>query len=131
MLMFSIKLSLEKQIKKFWAAGFSDLPAINATVFKIIRVWRRSLKFSKFSRCFHQFFFTNFFPQNFLSLNSWKRKRKSYWSKMYSINALKKMPLWFTKWIGWYVFNTCHFIELFEYKLRQNCTPSYLGLFTL
>ena len=32
-LMFAIKLSMEKQIKDFWAAGFSDLPAINATVF--------------------------------------------------------------------------------------------------
>ena len=29
--MFAIKLSKEKQKKK-WAAGFSDLPAINATV---------------------------------------------------------------------------------------------------
>ena len=31
--MFAIELSKEKRIKKFWAAGFSDLPAINATVF--------------------------------------------------------------------------------------------------
>jgi hypothetical protein len=30
--MFSIKFSMEKQIKKFWIAGFF-LPAINATVF--------------------------------------------------------------------------------------------------
>ena len=30
--MFAIKLSMEKQIKKFWAAGFSDLTAINTTV---------------------------------------------------------------------------------------------------
>ena len=33
-LMFAIKLSMEKRIKKFWAAGFFDLPAINATVFR-------------------------------------------------------------------------------------------------
>ena len=32
-LMFAIKLLMEKRIKKFWSAGFSDLPAINATVF--------------------------------------------------------------------------------------------------
>jgi hypothetical protein len=32
-LMFAIKLSMEKRIKKFLAAWFSDLPAINATVF--------------------------------------------------------------------------------------------------
>ena len=32
--MFAIKLSMEKQIKVFWSAGFSDLPAINATVVK-------------------------------------------------------------------------------------------------
>ena len=31
--MFAIKLLMEKRIKKIWAAGFSDLPAINATVF--------------------------------------------------------------------------------------------------
>ena len=31
--MFAIKLSMEKGIKRNWAAGFSDLPAINATVF--------------------------------------------------------------------------------------------------
>ena len=31
-LMFAIKLSMEKRIKIFRAAGFSDLPAINATV---------------------------------------------------------------------------------------------------
>ena len=31
--MFAIKLSMEKRVKKYWAAGFSDLPAINATVF--------------------------------------------------------------------------------------------------
>ena len=37
-LMFAIKLSMEKQIKKFWAAGFSDLPAINATVFNFQRI---------------------------------------------------------------------------------------------
>ena len=33
-LMFAIKLSMKKQIKKFWSAGFSDLAAINATVFR-------------------------------------------------------------------------------------------------
>ena len=32
-LMFAIKLLMEKPIKNFWSAGFSDLPAINATVF--------------------------------------------------------------------------------------------------
>ena len=32
-LMFAIKLSMEKQINFFLAAWFSDLPAINATVF--------------------------------------------------------------------------------------------------
>ena len=32
-LMFAIKLSMEKQIKKILAAWFSDLTAINATVF--------------------------------------------------------------------------------------------------
>ena len=32
-LMFAIKLSMEKKIKKNLAAWFSDLPAINATVF--------------------------------------------------------------------------------------------------
>jgi hypothetical protein len=32
-LMFAIKLSMEKRIKKNLAAWFSDLPAINATVF--------------------------------------------------------------------------------------------------
>ena len=32
-LMFAIKLSMKKQIKYFWSAEFSDLPAINATVF--------------------------------------------------------------------------------------------------
>ena len=34
-LMFAIKLLMEKRIKKIWSAGFSDLPAINATVFKL------------------------------------------------------------------------------------------------
>ena len=33
-LMFAIKLLIEKRIKKFWSAGFSDLTAINATVFR-------------------------------------------------------------------------------------------------
>ena len=33
-LMFSIILLMEKQIKEFWAAGFSNLPLINATVFR-------------------------------------------------------------------------------------------------
>ena len=32
-LMFAIKLLMKKQIIFFWSAGFSDLPAINATVF--------------------------------------------------------------------------------------------------
>ena len=32
-LMFAMKFSMEKRIKKFWVAGFF-LPAINATVFK-------------------------------------------------------------------------------------------------
>ena len=32
-LMFAIKLLMEKRINNFWSAGFSDLPAINATVF--------------------------------------------------------------------------------------------------
>ena len=32
-LMFAVKLSMEKQIKKILAAWFSDLTAINATVF--------------------------------------------------------------------------------------------------
>ena len=32
-LMFAIKLSMEKRIKKNLAAWFTDLPAINATVF--------------------------------------------------------------------------------------------------
>ena len=27
-------VAMEKRIKKFWAAGFFDLPAINATVFR-------------------------------------------------------------------------------------------------
>ena len=31
--MFAIKLSMKKRIKKFLAAWFSDLPAINATSF--------------------------------------------------------------------------------------------------
>ena len=30
----AIKLSMKKQIKFFWTARFSDLPAINATVFR-------------------------------------------------------------------------------------------------
>ena len=33
--MFAIKFSMKKRIKFFWSTGFSDLPAINATVFKI------------------------------------------------------------------------------------------------
>ena len=37
-LMFAIKLSMEKRIKKFLAAWFSDLPAINATVFNNIEM---------------------------------------------------------------------------------------------
>ena len=32
-LMSAIKLLMEKRINNFWSAGFSDLPAINATVF--------------------------------------------------------------------------------------------------
>ena len=32
-LMFAIKLSMEKRINNFWSAGFSYLPAINATSF--------------------------------------------------------------------------------------------------
>jgi len=32
-LMFAIKLLMEKRINFFWSAGFSDLTAINATVF--------------------------------------------------------------------------------------------------
>ena len=32
-LMFAIKLSMKKRIKKFLAAWFSDLPTINATSF--------------------------------------------------------------------------------------------------
>ena len=32
-LTFVIKLLIEKRIKNVWSAGFSDLPAINATVF--------------------------------------------------------------------------------------------------
>ena len=32
-LMFAIKLSMEKPMKKILAAWFSDLPAINGTVF--------------------------------------------------------------------------------------------------
>ena len=35
-LMFAIKLSMEKQMKNFLSAWFSDLPAINATSFKRI-----------------------------------------------------------------------------------------------
>ena len=31
--MFAMKFAMEKQIKKFWIAGFF-LPAINATVFR-------------------------------------------------------------------------------------------------
>ena len=30
---------MEKRIKFFWAAGFSDLPAINATVFTTFFQW--------------------------------------------------------------------------------------------
>ena len=37
--MFAIKLSMKKQIKNFLAAWFSDLPAINATVFNQISVF--------------------------------------------------------------------------------------------
>ena len=33
--LFAIKLSMEKRIKKVLAAWFSDLPAINATVFSV------------------------------------------------------------------------------------------------
>ena len=33
-LMFAIKLLMEKRINFFWSAGFSDLPVINATVFR-------------------------------------------------------------------------------------------------
>jgi hypothetical protein len=36
--MFTIKLSMEKRIKFFLAAWFSDLPAINATVFTNLAV---------------------------------------------------------------------------------------------
>jgi hypothetical protein len=36
-LMFAIKLSMEKEIKNILAAWFSDLPAINATVFSSYR----------------------------------------------------------------------------------------------
>ena len=35
--MFSMKFAMEKQIKKFWIAGFF-LPAINATVFNSPKV---------------------------------------------------------------------------------------------
>jgi hypothetical protein len=41
-LMFAIKLSMEKQIKKNLAAWFSDLPAINATVFRKPEITRKS-----------------------------------------------------------------------------------------
>jgi hypothetical protein len=41
-LMFAIKLSMEKQIKNFLAAWFSDLPAINATVFRKPEITRKS-----------------------------------------------------------------------------------------
>jgi hypothetical protein len=41
--MFAINLSMEKQIKTNLAAWFSDLPAINATVFSYARNFLCSL----------------------------------------------------------------------------------------
>ena len=40
--MFAIKLSMEKQIKNFLSAWFSDLPAINATSFTIIQLAKQA-----------------------------------------------------------------------------------------
>ena len=39
-LMFAIKLSMEKRIKFFLSAWFSDLPAINATSFRKMPAWQ-------------------------------------------------------------------------------------------
>ena len=36
--MFAIKLSMETKLKTIWADGFSDLPAINATVFNGLEI---------------------------------------------------------------------------------------------
>ena len=43
--MFAIKLSMEKWIKKIWAAGFSDLPAINATVVSKVQAFSEHMNF--------------------------------------------------------------------------------------
>ena len=44
--MFAIKLLMEKGINNFWSAGFSDLTAINATVFKNVdEKWSRTFYF--------------------------------------------------------------------------------------
>ena len=36
---------MEKWIKKFWAAGFSDLPAINATVVSKVQAFSEHMNF--------------------------------------------------------------------------------------
>ena len=52
--MFTIKLSMEKRIKICLAAWFSDLPAINATVFTNLAVHVRLSVWSIFWSPFHQ-----------------------------------------------------------------------------
>jgi hypothetical protein len=49
-LMFAIKLSMEKRIKNFLAAWFSDLPAINATVFSGLSFIVKTFKIGQFVR---------------------------------------------------------------------------------
>ena len=64
-LMFAIKLLMEKWIKKCWSAGFSDLTAINATVFR--EVYNLNAASKKFP------------PYCVISISSHAKKEKTWW----------------------------------------------------